>query len=58
MMARTKQTPKNPHVSRHTTAIGSDVQPEQRTTLKPMSEKVPIKGGKQPRKDLSQKILR
>ena len=27
-MAHTKQTPKNPHVSRPTTAIGSDVQPE------------------------------
>ena len=28
MMARTKQTPRNPHVSRPTTAIGSDVQPK------------------------------
>ena len=57
-MARTKQTPKNPHISRMTTAIGSDVQPEQRTYPKPMSRKAPVKGGKQPRKHLSQKILR
>ena len=42
-MACTKQTPKNPHVSRPTTAIGSDVQPKQRTNPKPMSKKGPIK---------------
>ena len=58
MMACTKQTPKNPHLSRPTTAIGSDVQLEQRTNLKSMSKKVPIKGEKQPRKHLLQKILR
>ena len=52
-MARTKQTPRNPHVSRPTTAIGSDVQPKQRTNPKPMSKKLPVKGGKQPRKHLS-----
>ena len=57
-MAHTKQTPRNPHVSRPTTAIGSDVQPEQRTNLKLMSKKIPMKGGKQPRKHLSWKILR
>ena len=57
-MVHTKQTPKKPHVSRPTTAIGSDFQPEQRTTLKLMSKKVPIKGGKQPRKHLLQKLLR
>ena len=27
-MARTKQTPRNPHVDKPTTAIGSDVQPK------------------------------
>ena len=54
MMARTKQTPRNPHVSGPTTTIGSDVQP--RTNPKP--KKLPMKGGKQPRKHLSQKILR
>ena len=52
-MAQTKQTPKNPHVSQLKAAIGSDVQPEQRTTPKPMSSKAPMKGGKQPRKYLS-----
>ena len=68
-MAQTTQTPKNPHVSRPTTAIGIDVQPEQRISPKPMSKKLPtkggkqskklpIKGGKQPRKHLSQKLLR
>ena len=57
-MAHTKQTPKNPHVCRPTTAIGSDVQQEEKTIPKPMSKKVPIKGEKQPRKHISQKILR
>ena len=57
-MARTKQTPRNPHVNRPTTAIGSDVQPEWRTILKQMSKKIPMKGGKQPQKYLSQKPLR
>ena len=57
-MAQTKQTPKKPHISQLATAIGSDVQPEQRTTSKPTSSKAPVKGGKQPRKHLSQKILR
>ena len=38
--------------------MGIDVQPEQRINPKPMSKKLPIKGGKQPRKHLSQKILR
>ena len=55
-MARTKQTPKKPHISQPTTTIGSDVQPEQRTNPKP--SKAPVKGGKQPRKHLSRKILR
>ena len=58
MMACTKQTPKNPHVSKPTTAIGSDVQAKQSTNTKPISKKIPIKGGKQPRKHLSWKILR
>ena len=52
-MAQTKQTPKNPHVSQPTTALGSDVQPEQGTHSKPTSSKIPVKGGKQPRKHLS-----
>ena len=57
-MAHTKQTPRNPHVERLATAIGSDVQPEQRTNSKQMSKKIPMKGGKQPRKHLLQKPLR
>ena len=47
-MACTKQTPRKPNVGRPATAIGSDVQPERRTTSKQMSKKLPIKGGKQP----------
>ena len=57
-MGHMKQTPRNPHISRPTTAIGSDVQPEQRTNLKPMSKKIPMKGEKQSRKHLSWKLLR
>ena len=38
--------------------IGSDVQPERKTNTKQMSRKLPVKGGKQPRKHLSQKLLR
>ena len=57
-MVHTKQTPRNHYASRPTTAIGSDVQPEQRTDLKQMSNKIPMKGGKQPRKHLLQKLLR
>ena len=56
-MAQTKQTPKNPHKSQPKTAIGSDVQPERRSTPKPTSSKAPIKGGEQSRKHLSQKLL-
>ena len=52
-MARTKQAPKNPHISQPTTAIGSDVQHEQRTSSKPTTSKAPVKGGKQPRIHLS-----
>ena len=47
-MTCTKQTPRNPNVDRPATAIGSDVQPERRTTSKQMSKKLPMKGGKQP----------
>ena len=57
-MAHTKQTPRNPHANRPTTAIGSDVQPKQKSNTKQMSKKLPIKRGKQPRKHLSQKLLR
>ena len=55
-MAQAKQTPKNPHVTQPKTVIGSDVQPE-RTTTKPTLNKAPMKGGKQPRKHLPQKLL-
>ena len=47
-MAHTKQTPRNPNVDRPATALGSDIQPDRRTTSKQMSKKLPIKGGKQP----------
>ena len=60
---------KNPHINRPTTAVGIDVQPEQRIRPKPMSKKsptkggkqskkLPVQGGKQPRKHLSQKLAR
>ena len=56
-MARTKQPPRNPNVNLPKTAVGSDVQPtERRPTPKPASSKTPVKGGKQPRKHLSQKL--
>ena len=42
-MACTKQTPRNPNVDRPATALGSDVQPERRTTSTQMSKKLPIK---------------
>ena len=57
-MAHTKQTPRNPHESRPTTAIGSYVQPKQRTISKQMSKKIPMKGGKLPQKHLLQKLVR
>ena len=56
-MAQTKQTPKNPYVSQPKAVMGSDVQPKRRTTPQPTSNKTPVKGGKQPRKHLSQKLL-
>ena len=33
-MACTKQTPRNPNLERPTSAMGSDVQPERRVSLK------------------------
>ena len=52
-----KQTPRNPHVSQPKTAGGSDVQPKRRSTPRPTLSKVPVKGGKQPRKHLLWKLL-
>ena len=57
-MSHTKQTPRNPNIDRPATAIGSDVQPKRRTTLKQMSKKLPMKGGKQPQKHLLQKLVK
>ena len=57
-MARMKQTPKNPHIGRPKIAVGSDVQQtERRSHSKTTSRKVPVKGGKQPQKHLSKKLL-
>ena len=57
-MARMKQTPRNPNVDRPVTALGSDIQStERRPTPRPTQDKVPNKGGKQPRKHLSKKLL-
>ena len=44
MMARTKQTPRNPNINRLKMAIGSDVQ-EGRPTPRPALSKTPVKGG-------------
>ena len=52
-MARTKCTPKNPHIQKPITAVGKDVQP-----LRKDIPQAPRKGGKQPRKFISQKMLR
>ena len=57
-MARTKQTPRNPNINRPMVAIGSDVQTtKKRPTPRPALSKTPVKGGKQPWKHLSKKLL-
>ena len=43
----------NPQIYRPVTAVGKDVQPPQKHM-----QKTPMKGGKQPRKHLSHKLLR
>ena len=57
-MACTKQTPRNPSLERPTAAMGSDVQPERRVPSKLTTKKVATKGGKQPQKHLSHKLIR
>ena len=52
-MARTKHTPKNPHLHRPVIARGRDVQPPRKDI-----PQAPRKGGKQPRKGIIHKILR
>ena len=52
-MARTKCTPRNAHIQRPITAVGKDVQPPRKDI-----PQTPRKGGKQPRKFISQKKLR
>ena len=52
-MARTKCTPKNPQIHRPVTATGKDVQPPRKDI-----PQEPRKGGKQPRKFISHKMLR
>ena len=52
-MARTKHTPKNPHIQRPIIAAGTDVQPPRKNI-----PQAPRKGGKQPRKFISHKMLR
>ena len=56
-MACTKQTPRNPNLERPTAAMGIEVQPERRVTLKLTSKKVATKGGKQPCKHLLHKLV-
>ena len=57
-MACMKQTPRNPNADKPTTTMGIDVQPERRTPMKHMSKKLPIKGGKQPKKHLLHKLIK
>ena len=53
-----KHTPRNPNVNQPKAAVGSDVQPtERRPTPRPALSKTPVKGGKQPCKHFSQKLL-
>ena len=52
-MARTRCTPKKPHIQRPVTAVGKDVQPPRKDI-----PQAPRKGGKQPRKFISHKMLR
>ena len=56
-MARTKQTPRNPHLERPSAAMGSNVQ-ERRVPLKPTSKKIATKGGKQPQKHMLHRLLK
>ena len=58
-MARTKQTPQNPNVDRPVVAVGSYIQSAERRLMPPgpPQGKVLTKGGKQPRKHLSKKLL-
>ena len=51
-MAQTKCTPKNPQIHQPIAAIGKDVQPPWKDM-----QKASVKGGKQPRRHLSHKIL-
>ena len=53
-----KQTPRNPNINQPKAAVGSHVQPtKRRPTPRPASCKTPVKGGKQPQKHLSWKLL-
>ena len=57
-MGRTKQTPRKPNIDKPVVAVGSDIQSaERRPTLRPTEGKAPNKGGKQPKKHLSKKLL-
>ena len=57
-MARTKQTPRNPNKDRPIAVVGTDIQStDRRPNPKSIPNKAPVKGGKQPRKYLSKKLL-
>ena len=51
-MARTKSAPKTPHIQRPIIAVGTDVQPPRKDISQALR-----KGGKQPRKFISHKML-
>ena len=52
-MVQTKCTPKNPQIHRPMTAMGKDIQQPRKEI-----QQAPRKGGKQPRKSISHKMLR
>ena len=57
-MVRTKQTPRNPNIGRPVAAVEGDIQSiKTRPTPRPTQGKVSGKGGKQPRKHLSKRLL-
>ena len=57
-MTRLKQTPRNPNINRPKAAMGCDLQSTKgRPTPRPALSRTPVKGGKQPQKHLSQKLL-
>ena len=57
-MLRNKQTPRNPNIDRPVAVVGNDIQSTERRPIpRPTLGNILSKGGKQPRKHLSKKLL-